>query len=367
MSRKSHDRIFMQRCIELAKKGSGKVSPNPMVGCVVVKDRRVIAEGYHRNFGGSHAEVNALRTAGKRARGATMYVNLEPCAHHGKTPPCVDAILAAGITTVVAATKDPNPFVSGEGFRKLRRSGVRVRVGVLRKEAEFLNEKFFTFMKSGLPFAAVKVAQTLDGRIADRWGHSKWITNERARVESHRLRSEYDAVLVGANTIKLDNPRLTVRHVKGISPVRVVVDGSLSIPVSAHVARARTTPTIILTTSKAMKDQSRKALRLSRQGVLLIPVQNNGVLSAGKMLKTLARIGISSVLIEGGSRTTGLFLHSGFIRRIYCFIAPKILGEGVDAWSLERTVSLRHSINLIHPNITLLGTDLLLEGNISSS
>jgi diaminohydroxyphosphoribosylaminopyrimidine deaminase/5-amino-6-(5-phosphoribosylamino)uracil reductase len=366
MSNKKQDASCMRRCLALAEKGLGLVSPNPMVGCVIVRNGKTIAEGYHRRFGGSHAEVITLRKAGKKARGATLYVNLEPCTHFGKTPPCVDAIIASGIKTVVAAVNDPNPFVLGAGVRQLRKAGVRVRIGIMKKEAEILNEKFFTFMKTGLPFVAVKVAQTLDGKIADSRGRSKWITGERSRIEAHRLRSKYDAVLVGASTIRKDNPRLSVRYVRGVNPVRVVVDGRLSIPATAHVANAKTIPTIILTSSLAMKKQPGKVRRLSRQRVIILPVQNSGRLRPANMLKTLGRMGISSVLVEGGSTTVGIFIESGLVQKVYCFVAPKILGGGLSSWVFDRARSLRHSLQIMNPVVKQLGSDVLLEGDVVS-
>ncbi len=366
MSGKELDAIYMRRCLALAEQGRGHVSPNPMVGCVVVRHGKIIAEGYHRRFGGSHAEVIALRKAGNKARGATLYVNLEPCTHFGKTPPCVDSILKSGIKTVVVAVNDPNPFVRGAGVRQLRTAGVRVRVGVLKRDADILNEKFFTFMKTGLPFVAVKIAQTLDAKITDSTGTSKWITGEQARTEAHRLRSEYDAVLVGANTVKRDNPRLNVRHVKGVNPVRIIIDGRLSIPATAHVANAKTIPTILLTSSLAMKQQPRKVRSLTRQRVVVLPVQNGNRLRPEHMLKILGRIGISSVLVEGGSKTVGMFIESGLVQKVHCFVAPKILGDGLSSWVFNRARSLQHSFQIMNPVVRQLGNDFLLEGNLVS-
>ena len=210
-----NERVLMQRCLEIARNGAGKVSPNPMVGCVIFRHGKIVGEGFHQQFGGPHAEIIALLHAGKNARGATLFVNLEPCAHFGKTPPCADAIVQSGISKVVIASKDPNPLVSGKGIRRLREVGIRVELGILRKEAELLNEKFFKCMTTGLPFVGIKLAQTLDGRIADAAGKSKWLTSEVTRKEVHRLRSEYDAVMVGASTVLKDDPELTVPTCEG--------------------------------------------------------------------------------------------------------------------------------------------------------
>ena len=200
------DRKFITRCFDLALKGKGTVSPNPMVGCVIVKNGRIVGEGYHRRFGGAHAEVEALKRAGLKAHRAALYVNLEPCSHHGKTPPCVDAIIRSGIKRVVTSCIDPNRLVAGKGIRALRQAGISVRVGILAEEAEALNEKYFYFMRKKVPFVGLKIAQTLDGRSADARGQSKWITSPAARAAGHSIRSEYDAILVGAGTVRKDNP-----------------------------------------------------------------------------------------------------------------------------------------------------------------
>ncbi len=358
------DRKHIERCLQLARKGQRRVSPNPMVGCVIVRNGNVVAEGYHQKFGGSHAEASALKRAGSKARGATLYVNLEPCSHHGKTPPCVDAIVAAGVKRVVASSKDPNPVVSGSGFRELKRAGVHVRVGELQREAEELNEKFFTFMKTGLPFVGVKVAQTLDGRIADAWGASKWITGEKARKHSHKLRTEYDAVLVGARTVLRDDPRLTVRWVKGRNPVRIVVDGKLSVRPSARVFRTNEARTLLLTSTQAMRKQPVKVQRLSRRGVEIIPVQNTFRLRPKEILTTLARLNISSVLMEGGSRTIAPFVEAALVQKIHCFVAPKVLGAGLNSLALNRPVSLSKSVRVTDLVVARVGIDLLIEGRI---
>lgn len=335
-----------------------------MVGCVLVRREKVIAEEYHQRFGGPHAEALALQRAGSRARGATLYVNLEPCSHHGKTPPCVDAIIAAGVERVVAASKDPNPLVAGSGFRKLKKAGVDVRVGVLRQEAEELNEKFFSFMKTGLPFVGIKIAQTLDGRIADAWGTSKWITSEDARKYSNKLRTQYDAVLVGARTVVRDNPQLTVRRTKGRNPIRIVVDGRLSVKPSSIVFRTRAARTLILTSASAMKRQPAKVQDLSRRGVEVIPVQNNVLLRPREILSTLARLNISSVLIEGGSRTIGPFVEAALVQKIHCFIAPKVLGAGLNSLALDHPRPLSQSIQITNPVVARIGSDLFIEGRI---
>ncbi len=358
------DAKYIKRCFELARKGNGRVSPNPLVGCVIVRDRRIVAEGYHQRFGGPHAEVVALRRAGTMARGSTLYVNLEPCSHYGKTPPCTEAILAAGVKRVVACMKDPNPLVAGTGFAKLRTAGVQVSVGVLRREAEELNKKFVTFMRTGLPFVGVKVAQTLDGKIADVVGRSQWITGEEARTYAHQLRSTYDAILVGAGTVLRDNPRLTVRNVNGRNPLRVVLDGKLSVDPTARLFDTRVARTIVLTSAAATKTNRRKVRQLTKRGVEVLSVQGRTELHPKEVLAVLGGLQVSSVLIEGGSRTISKFLEADLVQTVHCFIAPRIFGEGLDAWKLSQGRLLSRSIQLKNVAIRTLGRDLLVEGSM---
>ncbi|MCI0707491.1 MAG: bifunctional diaminohydroxyphosphoribosylaminopyrimidine deaminase/5-amino-6-(5-phosphoribosylamino)uracil reductase RibD [Ignavibacteriae bacterium] len=363
---KQTDQYYVRRCFELARKGKGWVSPNPMVGCVIVKNGKIIAEGYHAKHGGAHAERVALRKAGTRAKGATLYVNLEPCAHHGHTPPCSDAIIEAKIRSVVFAMRDPNPWVLGGGMQKLRRAGIKVHAGVLDREAQQLNEKFVTFVATGMPFVGAKIAQTLDGKIADAWGSSQWITGEQAREYGHTLRTEYDAILVGANTIVRDNPRLTARLAKGRNPVRVVIDGKLSVPANTRVYTDRQARTIVMTSARAMKENSRKVQQLSRNGVEVIAAQNSYSLDAESILKILSRLGVASVLIEGGSNTLASFLKADLIQKIHCLIAPKVLEGGLNAWNLGTPRRLEKALNIKTTRVLALGSDTLIEGTLSS-
>lgn len=356
--------LWMARCIELARKGYGFVRPNPMVGCVIVKKGKLIAEGYHKRFAGPHAEADALRRAGKRAKGAVLYVNLEPCAHFGKTPPCVDAIIRSGIRKVVVGSLDPNPFVPGGGARRLRKAGISVRVGVERTAAEFLNEKFYAFMKTGLPYVGYKVAQTLDGRIADVHDSSKWITGFSSRRYAHAIRMGYDAVLIGAQTVRKDDPELTVRHVVGPNPVRVVVDGRMSVPLQRRMFNGSQARTIILTSEKAYRQQSRTVRDLRSRRVEVIPVSKSWNLAPKSVLKTLAALGITSVLIEGGSDTAGRFLRSSIGGMLHCFVAPKIIGGGTESFRFSPPMKLPHALRLTRSTIRLLGEDLLIEGSI---
>ncbi len=357
----SNENIIMQRCLDLASKGTGKVNSNPMVGCVIVKNSKIVGEGFHKNFGGPHAEIFALKQSGKKVKGAALYVNLEPCVHFGKTPPCADAIIQAGISQVVIASKDPNPLINGKGIRRLRGAGIQVKVGLLQKEAELLNEKFFKFIKTGLPFVSIKLAQTLDGRIADIEGKSKWITSKIARKELHRLRSEYDAVLVGANTVLYDNPELTVRLVKGRNPVRVVIDVRISLPVSSKIFNTSAAPTWLLTSVKAVKANIQKVQKLISQGVRVLPISSAYSINAESILHTLASEGVSSVLVEGGACTVDEFVNRSFADKLYLFTAPKILGGGLSGFSFKTPNILHKPINLMFTKATSFGEDLLVE------
>jgi len=355
--------FFMQRCIDLAEKGRGFVNPNPMVGCVIVKNGNIVGEGYHERFGGHHAEVRALRQAGKRAKGATAYVNLEPCAHFGKTPPCTAALIKAGVSHVVASSTDPNPLISGMGFAKLRRAGIRVTTGVLRSRSKKLNEKFFFFMTDGLPFVAVKVAQTLDGRIADLKGGSKWITGDSARAYGHALRAEYDAVMVGSTTVLRDDPELTVRAVKGRNPVRVILDGRFRIGGQKKIFETRKAPTVVLTSISALRHNRAKAIALEKKGVQVIGVISAAGISGLAVLKVLCGLGITSVLIEGGSTTIGPFLESELVNKVHCFITPGLLGSGLAGFSFGRR-RLQRALRLADISVRPLSGDLVLEGAV---
>ncbi|MGD1045848.1 MAG: bifunctional diaminohydroxyphosphoribosylaminopyrimidine deaminase/5-amino-6-(5-phosphoribosylamino)uracil reductase RibD [Bacteroidota bacterium] len=356
-----NENIIMQRCLELALKGAGMVNPNPMVGCVIARNGKIVGEGFHQKFGGPHAEIFALKRAGKITKGATLYVSLEPCAHFGKTPPCTEAIIQAGISQVVIASKDPNPLVSGKGIRRLRRAGIHVKVGLLQKETELLNEKFFKYMRTGLPFVGIKLAQTLDGRIADIAGKSKWITSKTARKEVHRLRNEYDAVLVGANTVLQDNPELTVRLVRGRNPVRVVVDGRLSLPVSRAIFNTSAAPTWVLTSAEAVKKNIRKVQKLVSQGVCVFSVSSANSIDAESMLRTLAAEGVSSVLIEGGAYTVDGFVNRSLADKLYLFVAPKILGDGLNGFCFKLPRLLGKPFNLKMTKVSFTGEDMLIE------
>jgi diaminohydroxyphosphoribosylaminopyrimidine deaminase / 5-amino-6-(5-phosphoribosylamino)uracil reductase len=356
---------FMRRCLDLARKGIGQVGPNPMVGCVIVRNGKIVGEGFHRQFGGPHAEIFAIVKAGRKAHGAVLFVNLEPCAHFGKTPPCADAIIQSGIKKVVIASKDPNPLVNGKGIRRLCEAGITVKTGVLQKEAELLNEKFFKFMKTGLPFVGIKLAQTLDGRIADIAGKAKWITSKRSRKEVHRLRSEYDAVMVGAKTVFKDDPELTVRFIRRRNPVRVVIDGNMSLPASRKIFNTKKTPTWLLTSNVALKKNRIKARKLVTQGVRVFTASTSRELSPESILKTLAAEGISSVLLEGGATLIAPFIRHSFADSLHLFIAPKILGGGLEGIRFDKPRFLDQHLKIKITKLIKIGDEVFLEARFN--
>jgi diaminohydroxyphosphoribosylaminopyrimidine deaminase/5-amino-6-(5-phosphoribosylamino)uracil reductase len=327
------DHAFMARALELARKGLYSTHPNPRVGCVIVKDGSIVGEGWHAKAGEPHAEVHALRQAGERARGATAYVTLEPCSHHGRTPPCADALVNAGVSRVVAAMQDPNPQVSGNGLLRLMNAGISVQSGVLDAEARALNAGFVKRMESGLPFVRVKLAMSLDGRTAMASGESKWITGAAARSAVQRLRARSSVVLTGADTVLSDDARLTVRNEElGLGaelsalalnrpPVRVLIDGRLRVPLDVPFFQAGSA--VVATCAAATARD-----RYSADGHELLAVPgSNGHVDLRKLLLELAARGANEVLVEAGPRLAGAFARLGLVDEYQIFMAPKLLGS----------------------------------------
>jgi diaminohydroxyphosphoribosylaminopyrimidine deaminase / 5-amino-6-(5-phosphoribosylamino)uracil reductase len=322
---KDLDQELMRRAIALGEKGDP--SPNPHVGCVVADaSGHVLGEGFHEATGLDHAEVAALKAAGAKASGATLYVSLEPCNHLGRTPPCVDAILAAGIKRVVLGCRDPNPRVSGGGVERLRDAGVEVVEGVLEAEAQALIKAWSKFITTGQSYLTLKLAISLDGRIATRSGASKWITGPESRLRVQNLRASHDAVMVGVNTVLADNPRLTVRDVPGRSPVRVIVDSKLRIPTTAQVVQTATqVPTCVITTVSAPKVQE-EALQTLGVRVIRVPPTAEGRCEPSVLLRELAAREVVNVMCEGGFELGGSLLASGLADELHVFVAPLLLG-----------------------------------------
>jgi diaminohydroxyphosphoribosylaminopyrimidine deaminase/5-amino-6-(5-phosphoribosylamino)uracil reductase len=318
------DTRFMRRALRLAARGLGETNPNPMVGCVIVKGGRVVGEGFHARAGAAHAEVQALARAGARARGATLYTNLEPCAHHGRTPPCAPAIARAGIRRVVAAMRDPDPRVNGRGFAILRRAGIAVRAGVLEPEALQLNERFVVAARAGRPFVLLKVAMTLDGRIATSRGESRWITSAAQRRSARGLRRLHDAVAVGVGTVLADDPLLLPRPSVGRPFHRVVFDSRLRTPLRARLLRSSgRAPVWVLSAVRA----SARRRRLEAAGAAVLRAsRGRGGISVRSALRTLWRRGIRSLMVEGGSELLGSFLAERLFDQVAIFRAPMLLG-----------------------------------------
>lgn len=321
-----NDEKWMRRAMELAQRGEGMVNPNPLVGAVIVLDGRVLAEGWHERWGGLHAERNALRNCGGTAAGATMYVTLEPCCHYGKTPPCTDAIIAAGISRVVVGIMDPNPLVAGKGVRQLEKAGIEVECGLLEKELRRQNRVFLRYMTTGLPWVTLKTAMTLDGKIASKTGDSRWVTGEKSRRRVHEMRRSNMAVLTGVGTVRADNPLLNCRLDDcPRQPLRIVADSSASLSLDSRiVSTAREYRTVIAHTGRADRQ---KVDRLHEAGVETWEcAEENGHVSVGDLLRIAGKAGIDSILLESGGSLNGSFIDGGFVDEAAVFIAPKIIG-----------------------------------------
>jgi diaminohydroxyphosphoribosylaminopyrimidine deaminase/5-amino-6-(5-phosphoribosylamino)uracil reductase len=364
------DRRFMHMALELAAQGRGLTSPNPMVGAVVVKDQAVVGQGYHPAAGGPHAEVYAIDAAGERARGGTLYVNLEPCNHTGRTPPCTRKILQAGIRRVVIGMRDPNPGVAGGGAAFLERHGIEVCVGVCAPEAEVLNEVFVKYIQTGRPFVIAKCAATLDGRIATRTGDSRWVTGEAARAFVHELRQSVDAVMVGVDTIVADDPQLTTRRAAGLSrdPVRIVLDTHARIPPSARVIRHASKADTLVVTGPGVNAGAKR--RLLGPGVTFMETATQrGRIDLDGLLSQLGGRGITSVLIEGGSRVLASAFRGGIVDKACFFIAPLITGgdDGVPVCRGEGVDRMQDCIRLTRISSRRFGDDVLIEGYVACS
>jgi diaminohydroxyphosphoribosylaminopyrimidine deaminase/5-amino-6-(5-phosphoribosylamino)uracil reductase len=363
---------YLRLALALAARGEGQTSPNPMVGAVLAREGRIVGRGYHTRAGAPHAEVVALRQAGPRAQGARLFVNLEPCCHFGRTPPCVDAIVAAGVSEVVACMTDPDPRVRGRGFAELRAAGIGVRVGALQEEARRLNERFLRYATSGRPFVTLKAGMSLDGRIATRLGESRWITSARARAEARRLRRAHDAVLVGVNTVLADDPTLRGRGGedgrppgRDDGPLRVVLDARLRTPPAARCLRPGDGRAIVLTLRGADR---RRRRRLERAGALVLEVAGrNGRIDLRAALRELGRRGVTSLLIEGGSEVLGSALDARVGDRAALFIAGRILGgrEALPAFGGRGAGRLGQAAALREMSVRPIGRDLLIEGRLA--
>ena len=361
----STDKHYMRRALALAERGMGHVSPNPMVGAVIVKDGRVIGEGWHERIGGLHAERNAFRNCTEDCAGATIYVTLEPCCHWGRTPPCTDAILEHRIARVVVGCLDPNPLVAGKGLDILRAAGIECVSGVLEDECRALNEVFFHYITTGKPFIVMKYAMTLDGRIASHTGDSKWVTGEAARAHVHRTRKRLRAILVGIGTVLADDPMLNCRIESGVDPIRLVCDSTLRIPLDSRLVRtARDIPTWVFC---ARADAGRKAA-LEQAGVTVVPLPDadGARVDLAAVMDYLGRQQVDGVLLEGGGTLNGEALRLGLVDRVQAYLAPKLIGGAAARGPVEGPgiARMADALALHDLTITRLEDDLLIEGRI---
>lgn len=348
------DRQMMQRALALAERGLYTTMPNPRVGCVIVRDGKIVGEGFHERAGGPHAEVNALRAAGESARGATLYVTLEPCSHHGRTPPCVDSIIDAGVAHVIAAMQDPNPLVSGEGVAALRAAGIDCRVGLLETESRELNPGFVSRMSFGRPWVRLKVAASLDGKTALANGQSQWITGPEARQDGHRFRARACAILSGAGTVRADNPQLTVRDVDGAGhPLKVLVDSRLDVSPDARIFEAGRTLVFA-----AVSDPDRVAALQSVGAEIVLLPNAQGKVDLGAMMQELARRECNEVHIEGGFKLNGSLLREGLVDELLIYYASSLIGASpMGMFDLPAIEDLAHVRRVVVHDVRRIGGD----------
>jgi len=356
------DEQWMKRVLRVAEKARGRTSPNPMVGAILVKGDKLVGEGYHAKAGEAHAEVVALQRAREEATGAILYLNLEPCTHYGKTPPCAPQVIEAGVKRVVIGMEDPNPLVKGKGVEILRRAGVDVEVGILEKECRRLNEAFCKYILKKEPFVILKAAATLDGKIATRNGDSKWISGEASRRFVHKLRNQVDGVLVGIGTVLKDDPLLTARIRGGRDPYRIILDSRLKISEEARVIGTSPSRAIIVTTELAPRD---KIERLEKRGVrILIFGSQEERIHLRSCLSKLGEMGMMNLLVEGGSQVNGSFLDEGLIDKLLLFLSPKLIGDhqALGIFGGRGVSNLQEAIALKEIKTRKMGEDILLEG-----
>ncbi|MGN0483446.1 MAG: bifunctional diaminohydroxyphosphoribosylaminopyrimidine deaminase/5-amino-6-(5-phosphoribosylamino)uracil reductase RibD [Lachnospiraceae bacterium] len=360
---------YMRRAMELAKLGMGHTSPNPMVGCVVVKDDAIIAEGYHEKIGGFHAERNALTRCSKDTTGAELYVTLEPCCHYGKTPPCTEIIIEKKIKKVYVGSMDPNPLVAGKGVRILQEHGIEVECGILKEECDRLNEVFFHYIQTKTPFVVMKYAMTLDGKIACETGDSKWVTGEASRNRVQQMRKQYSGIMAGIKTVLADDPMLNCRIENGVDPTRIICDSALRIPLECKLVQtAKEIPTIVVTTKKAVQHSEfeRKKQALQQAGVEILQQDREEEVDLQMLMHELGERGIDSILLEGGGTLNASALKSGIVHRVNCFVAPKLVG-GKDARSpIEGNGILKMKDAALLRDVTIeqIESDFLISGRI---
>ena len=360
---------YMRRALELARKGEGHTSPNPMVGCVVVKDGRIISEGYHEKYGEFHAERNALTRCTEDTAGADLYVTLEPCCHQGKTPPCTDIIIEKKIARVFVGSMDSNPLVAGKGVQILRDHGIYVETGILDAECRKLNEVFYHYIATKTPFVVMKYAMTLDGKIACATGDSKWVTGEIARTQVHRMRGRYRGIMVGIGTVLADDPMLNCRVEGGVDPVRIICDSNLHIPTESQIVKtASDIETIVACSQEALESvrKQEKIRRLKEAGIQIIGTEGAHGVNLVELMKKLGGQNIDSILLEGGGTLNASALEDGIVNKVYAYIAGKLIG-GMDARSPVEGMGIDRmadAITLQNVEIEKLGDDFCIVGYV---
>lgn len=360
---------YMRRALELARKGEGHTSPNPMVGCVVVKDGRIISEGYHEKYGEFHAERNALTRCTEDTAGADLYVTLEPCCHQGKTPPCTDIIIEKKIARVFVGSMDSNPLVAGKGVQILRDHGIYVETGILDAECRKLNEVFYHYIATKTPFVVMKYAMTLDGKIACATGDSKWVTGEIARTQVHRMRGRYRGIMVGIGTVLADDPMLNCRVEGGVDPVRIICDSNLHIPTESQIVKtASDIETIVACSQEALESERKqeKNRRLKEAGIQIIGTEGAHGVNLVELMKMLGGQNIDSILLEGGGTLNASALEDGIVNKVYAYIAGKLIG-GMDARSPVEGMGIDRmadAITLQNMEIEKLGDDFCIVGYV---
>lgn len=362
----AEDRRFMTRALDLARRGEGYVEPNPMVGCVLVRDHVVVGEGWHHRFGGPHAEIEALNAAGTAARGATAYVTLEPCDHFGKTPPCTNALLAAGVARVVAACPDPNPHVNGRGLARLESAGVTVEVGLLGDAVTQLLAPFARLVAQQRPWVIAKWAMTLDGKLATRTGDSKWISGEESRAVAHRLRGRVDAIVVGRGTITHDDPLLTARPSGPRIATRIVLDSQAALPLESQLVRTASDAPVLVAAAADAPAESCRALRA--HGVQVQQASRNAATRAERLMELLDELGrqqMTNVLVEGGAQVLGSLLDASAIDEVHVFLAPKLAGGAAPSpIAGHGLAAMSEAIQLKHMIVEQLGADIYIHGRL---
>jgi diaminohydroxyphosphoribosylaminopyrimidine deaminase/5-amino-6-(5-phosphoribosylamino)uracil reductase len=359
----NNDEKLMNRALELAKKARGFTSPNPIVGSVIVKNGEIISEACHEKFGKLHAEALAIKKAGPAAKDATIYVSLEPCSFHGKTPPCTDAIIKAGIKKVVIGCLDPNPKVNGKGVQKLQKAGIEVVTGILEEKAKEINRGFFTTIQKKRPWITLKLALTTDGYVADSQGKSKWITGPPARKFVHEQRLQYDAVMVGSGTAFKDDPSLLPEDRKGYIPYRIVIDDVLSLPYSLKMVNDQYRNRTIVATCDKERENKKEELRKRKLTVIETQADEFGWVNLNDAMTKLSEFGITSIYCEGGGQLAGSLVQAGLVDELHIFIAPKILGEGIFGFS-GFMKTLDNAIELEWFDVSSMGNDVLLKGRL---